>query len=266
MITKPQAAIFGIVKTLFPDAIIEHKILTGLTVDIYIPSLEIVIEYDGYMFHAAPEQIDNDKNRDIKLINKGIKTVRLREAGLPDISIDKWVYCVDTPRNNSNMESMGYLLIIFMLLQKLIPDESLGTMSKAVGYRPGVTNVEQPILSNMLPSKDPDIVIPLFIDFIRQNGLETFNYVGRRPSSELITFDPSVVKKFYEFYITGSLVGWISIIELGKILETGGIIHKSRPLQTNGTKIRRTSINVNKAYFKYGIPLESWPVHVYPTR
>ena len=60
----------------------------GYELDVYVPSRNIAIEYDGYFWHKNKERKDLEKNQ--KCVNNGIKLYRIRE-GLPalnDSSID----------------------------------------------------------------------------------------------------------------------------------------------------------------------------------
>ena len=60
----------------------------GYELDVYIPSLKIAIEYDGYYWHKDKVPLDLEKNRKCK--NDGIKLYRIREglSSLNDSSID----------------------------------------------------------------------------------------------------------------------------------------------------------------------------------
>ena len=60
----------------------------GYELDVYIPSLKIAIEYDGYYWHKDKVSLDLEKNR--KCENDGIKLYRIREglSSLNDSSID----------------------------------------------------------------------------------------------------------------------------------------------------------------------------------
>ena len=53
-------------------------------VDIFIPSLSIVIEYDGSYYHKTKEKYDYDKNEYLK--NKGFRIIRVREIPLKKMS------------------------------------------------------------------------------------------------------------------------------------------------------------------------------------
>ena len=60
----------------------------GYELDVYIPSLKIAIEYDGYYWHKDKVSLDLEKNR--KCENDGIRLYRIREglSSLNDSSID----------------------------------------------------------------------------------------------------------------------------------------------------------------------------------
>lgn len=81
----PEQAIYYYVKAAYPEAIngyIEIFKNHGMELDIYIPSLKIGIEYDGYAFHRTVVQ----HNREVKKYRickeLGIMLVRIREKPL----------------------------------------------------------------------------------------------------------------------------------------------------------------------------------------
>ena len=83
----PEYAIAYYLKKYGLDVIHSYK-QHGYELDIYIPSKEIAIEYDGYFWHKNKAKIDLEKNK--KCEKDGIKLYRIRE-GLPvlnDSSID----------------------------------------------------------------------------------------------------------------------------------------------------------------------------------
>lgn len=73
-----QAVLFYILKY-FPDCISRCS-FQGYEFDVYIPSKNIAIEYDGVQFHAAREWKDIEKNTFCKA--NGILLIRIRETGL----------------------------------------------------------------------------------------------------------------------------------------------------------------------------------------
>ena len=75
----PEQAILYYVKQFFPDAINRYTDLQ-FELDIYVPSLQVAIEYDGVAFHNKKADIEIKKNGMCK--ERGIKLIRVREEGL----------------------------------------------------------------------------------------------------------------------------------------------------------------------------------------
>lgn len=58
----PEQIIFYYVSKLFPDALNGYK-FKGKEIDIYIPSLNIGIEYDGEHYHKTLQKYNRDKSK-----------------------------------------------------------------------------------------------------------------------------------------------------------------------------------------------------------
>ncbi|MBQ8289499.1 MAG: hypothetical protein IJY01_01330 [Clostridia bacterium] len=69
----------------------------GYELDIYIPTLKIAIEYDGYFYHKSKTKKDLEKNSNCK--KDGIKLYRIRE-GLPVLNDSSIDYFVDINQKN----------------------------------------------------------------------------------------------------------------------------------------------------------------------
>jgi len=65
---------------------IEH----GYQCDIFIPSMNMVIECDGVYWHSYPTGKDIDRIRTEELLEKGFKVLRLWEFEINDMTIDKF--------------------------------------------------------------------------------------------------------------------------------------------------------------------------------
>ena len=50
-----------------------------MELDIFIPSLNLGIEYDGDYWHSLPDMIERDKKKDLACKEKGIKLIRIKE-------------------------------------------------------------------------------------------------------------------------------------------------------------------------------------------
>lgn len=78
----PEQAIFYYVRQIFPDAInSDRTTLEGLELDIYIPSQNVGIEYDGAAWH---KNTDKDLRKEIECKKRGILLIRVREDDCVD--------------------------------------------------------------------------------------------------------------------------------------------------------------------------------------
>jgi len=76
IISKPQKALFDMIKGYYPDAILNDSFNEiNRIADISIPSLNIIIESDGSYFHKDKEK---DDYRDILFNNIGWRVIRFR--------------------------------------------------------------------------------------------------------------------------------------------------------------------------------------------
>lgn len=91
----PEQAVFYYIKKFFPDAINGYKLQSGRELDIFIPSINFAVEYDGNLWHTANGR-DDLKNEEC--IEAGIKLIRIREAGLPKLNTS--CICYDVGTNN----------------------------------------------------------------------------------------------------------------------------------------------------------------------
>jgi very-short-patch-repair endonuclease len=73
----PEQAIFMYVKRAFPDTVSRYKVNGKVEVDVFIPSLQLAIEYDGRVYHQNKKQRDFQKNQFLK--EQGIKLIRILE-------------------------------------------------------------------------------------------------------------------------------------------------------------------------------------------
>lgn len=83
-ISKPQAILFGIVKTYFPSAQIEFEVNVNkkkkIYLDIAIPEKKICIEYDGLYWHDLNQSTIGmkDSERDVFLKSRGWRVFRIK--------------------------------------------------------------------------------------------------------------------------------------------------------------------------------------------
>lgn len=97
-----EQVIYYYVKQAFPDAINGYKLPSASRkeIDIYVPTLQMGIEYDGEYWHKDIER-DEEKNRIVS--ECGIHLVRIREKNCPKLN-DKlsYVIAVDSSGNYEN--------------------------------------------------------------------------------------------------------------------------------------------------------------------
>ena len=89
----PEQAVFYYVKKYYSDAINSDRERIGMELDIYIPHLDIAIEYDGKTWHNN-NSYENKKNTVCK--EKNVLLIRIREDGLKEYD-----NCICIVRNNT---------------------------------------------------------------------------------------------------------------------------------------------------------------------
>lgn len=107
----PEKTLTYYMLMLFPDAIESYQsiFLGAKEIDVFIPSLNLGIEYDGEYWHKNKLD-DIDKNNLCE--DENIELIRIREYGLPDIShLCKCFYLTDRGSNLSDVikELVGYI-------------------------------------------------------------------------------------------------------------------------------------------------------------
>lgn len=80
-----EQAVAYYAKKYFPKVVIGDKKAIGKELDIYIPSIRAAIEYDGVRYHSDEKRVKNDEEKSEKCKRNGIRLIRIREYGLPEI-------------------------------------------------------------------------------------------------------------------------------------------------------------------------------------
>ena len=81
--SKPEMRILAELRYLFTEVKTRHKV-DGDEIDIFLPLLNIGIEFDGSFFHRNKEEKDKQKNK--RLLSKGIPVIRVRPKPLTKTS------------------------------------------------------------------------------------------------------------------------------------------------------------------------------------
>ena len=116
-----EQVIFYYIQQFFCDAVnrFNHEDVGEL--DIYVPSFNVAVEYDGSRWHKNKLDIDNEKNQRAKI--SGIRLIRIREFTLPRT---EEVYGeIYLPKNTHYLYDVTYLNQIFYELGLLIENPAL---------------------------------------------------------------------------------------------------------------------------------------------
>ena len=114
-----EQAIYFYVKKIYPDAINSYKDIfnNGMELDIYIPSINYGIEYDGVAFHKENKK-EREKRKYLICRSKNIKLIRIKEEKLENCWLDSTAdYMVETEYNGKNISMLNET--IKCILQKI---------------------------------------------------------------------------------------------------------------------------------------------------
>ena len=111
----PEQVIFYYISKLFSDATTRDKqVLSGVELDVYIPSRSIAIEYDGLLWHE--NKYDNDVKKNELCEQAGITLIRVREQGLPILPNCSNVKIIIRENNDTDSALVDVLKELFYLL------------------------------------------------------------------------------------------------------------------------------------------------------
>ncbi len=115
-----EQAVYFYVKKVFPDAI--NRYHEGrFELDIYIPSINIGIEFDGAYFHNNEESLDREKRKNQKCQELGIKLIRIKDSStVADFPTSNYcIISVDNLKDKANLNT-----IIRLLMRELDPESN----------------------------------------------------------------------------------------------------------------------------------------------
>ena len=148
----PEQAIYYYLKQI--DASVKNReLIHGMEIDIYLPSLNTAIEYDGIYYHNRPNAQSRDELKEQKLKDLGIRLIRVGDSkSLKDkIQISKDIFTI--PHRNS----IDYLDdVIRHLIEELFGDSTYHT--DVIRDRQKILeSYKQGFLSNSLAVKYPEL-------------------------------------------------------------------------------------------------------------
>ena len=92
----PEQAVFWYLRKIFPDAVNGYKPLwlkKHEEIDIYLPSIGVGIEYDGFIWHKSKA---NDVEKSNRIVSNGVYFIRIRESGLPLLQDNSFIISVES--------------------------------------------------------------------------------------------------------------------------------------------------------------------------
>ena len=173
----PEQAIYFYVKKIYPDAVnrCTDVLSNGMEIDIFIPSINVGIEYDGSVWHESDKALEKEVKKYIECKRNDIFLIRVKEKGgnARENSCDVMLR-IDDSFNNEAYSSL------FMQLSKYIkiPNE-IDVKNDRVQIQ---ENYKTEIKNNSFGSKYADLVVEWDSE---KNGMLT-PYMFSRNSGERI--------------------------------------------------------------------------------
>ena len=105
----PEQAVFFYIKKIFPDSV-NRYIENDKEIDVFIPAINLGIEYDGERFHTQETKIKEQK-KDEYYYNKGIKLIRIKEKKNSKTRVENNVIYYSPSYTNNKLNDVINLLI-----------------------------------------------------------------------------------------------------------------------------------------------------------
>lgn len=112
----PEQTIFYFLQKIFNDTKSRHIFINGtkkFEADIYIPSLDLVIEYDGSYYHKGKEKYNLDIEKNDFFQSKGLFCIRIREKGLQTLPEFYGILL-----NKENLQDIDMVNVVFEAIGK----------------------------------------------------------------------------------------------------------------------------------------------------
>lgn len=118
----PEQVIFYYIKKEFKDAINRYT-ENNKEIDIFIPSINIGIEYDGLYYHPN-EKREKEKEKDIYYLDKGIKLIRVKECNekIEKHEISNNIIYYNPAHNYKEIVDVIYV-IFYYIYEKRLPKD-----------------------------------------------------------------------------------------------------------------------------------------------
>lgn len=152
----PEQCIFYFISLDFPNAVNSYQAtwLGGREIDIYIPEINVGIEYDGGGWH---QDINKDKQKTQLLKEHGINLIRIREENCP--AIDDGSIVIVTKPCKSNMNYLQETMkILYYHLSEFVKYSLVFTGDVSEVYLKILKNFRQKQVENSVSVVSPELL------------------------------------------------------------------------------------------------------------
>ena len=148
--SEPELIVYYYISNYFPDALNSYRAasLEDKELDVFIPSINVGIEYDGTRYH---KNIDRDYHKDKLCLDQGITLYRLRESKCPVLT--ETTSIIFTLKDRSKDEFLRAILWLLSSLGIDSPDIHIERDLAAIRARQ--YHLEQ---KNSLAEKHPELI------------------------------------------------------------------------------------------------------------
>jgi very-short-patch-repair endonuclease len=101
--SEPEIRILTEFKYLFDNVVSRYK-ENGIEIDVYLPDLNLGIEYDGKHWHKEKEEQDLEKNK--RLATQNIHLIRVREKPLRALTVEDVIVDKDSPLKKTDLNKI----------------------------------------------------------------------------------------------------------------------------------------------------------------
>lgn len=147
-VSYPEMVLFFYFKKGFKDAMLNCKIESiepYESVDLFVPSLNLIIEYDGFKTHEHRDETDTEKSK--LILEQGYNLFRIRDNGLQSLNIEGMKELLYIRDSNNSIQYMFYDLLDLLIIKFNEERQSFKYIKKLVD----VNNDNMAILSVLPP-------------------------------------------------------------------------------------------------------------------
>lgn len=149
-----EQVIFYYVSQVYPDAVNRYKGLfeNGMEIDVFIPSLDIAIEYDGIAWHSDASAICRDSRKYQLCKDAGVQLIRIGEHNTPlGETCDFYIHCANYRGNLKVLDD------VLTALSKIFPlPISFDVVADELSIK---SSYYQKLTTSSLDSTHPELIL-----------------------------------------------------------------------------------------------------------